>query len=95
MKRSLWLAAVLTGLTLWGGASTATAQGWGYSHYGPRYRPYAYGWRPGPYYRYGYRPYAAPGVFIGGPRIGIGFGGGYAYPPPPVYVAPYPPYPAY
>ena len=94
MKRFLFLAAVLGGLTLCGLPSTAKAQGWGYGYRGPRYRPYAYGWRPGPYYPYGYRPYLAPGVFIGGPRIGIGISPGYVYPPPPppVYgpVYPYP-----
>ncbi len=46
-------------------------------HYGPRYRPYAYGPRYGYYapYRY-YRPYYGPGVslgFGGGPRFGVWF----------------------
>ncbi len=94
MKRILLLAAVAGGWMLYGSASTAKAQGWGYGHYGPRYRPYAYGWRPGPYYPYGYRPYAAPGIYIGAPRIGIGIAPGYAYPPPVMYGPPYP-YPGY
>jgi len=93
MKRILMLTAMLGGLVICGWPSTAQAQ-WGYGYRGPRYRPYyGYGWRPGPYYPYGYQPYVAPGVFIGGPRIGIGISPGYAYPPPPVYGPP--PYPYY
>jgi len=96
MKRFLILAAMVGGLMVCAWPKTVQAQGWRYGYYGPRYRPYGYGWRPGPWYPYGYRPYVAPGVFIGGPRVGIGIGGGYAYPPPPVYGPAYPyPYPAY
>jgi hypothetical protein len=94
MKRILILATIVGGLVLCVRPMATQAQGWGYGYYGPRYRPYGYGWRPGPYYPY--RPYVAPGVFIGGPRIGIGIGTAYPYPPPPVYPPPCAyPYPGY
>ena len=84
MKRFLLIAAAAVGLAFCGFSSTASAAG----PYGWRggYRPYGGYWRGPRFYGYGYRPYVAPGVFIGGPRIGVGIGsGGYGYP------APYPP----
>ncbi len=100
MKRFLLMAVAAAGLTLVGFTSTAKADhymggGWG-GGYG---RGYGYGGFHGgcgPRYGYGYRPYVAPGLFIGGPRVGvgIGIGTGYAYPPPPVYGAGYG-YPGY
>lgn len=85
MKRFLLLAAAVAGLTFCGFSSTAKADGWrhgwhggygGYGHYHGYWGPRSYG--------YGYRPYVAPGVFIGGPRVGFGVGvaPAYAYPGP-------------
>src|SRR5204863_8077795 len=83
MKRFLILAAVMGGLTFAGFASTANAGyggrggyhgGYGHAGYARGYgHGYGYGgWgRP---YGYGYRP----GLFIGTPGLGIGFGTGYA-----------------
>lgn len=88
MKRFLIMAAVLGGMTFAGMGATADAGYWGpgNGHCGYGYR----GWGR-PYGYYGVRPYAAPGIFIGGPRIGVGIGTGYAYPAPyPVYGYGYP-----
>jgi hypothetical protein len=95
MKRFLLLAALVGGFTLIGFTSTAKADrdDWGrggWRGHGRINGGYAYRGRFG--YGYGYRPYAAPGVFIGGPRFGVGIAPAYGYPP--VYGPAYG-YPAY
>jgi|SRR5882672_3127977 len=48
---------------------------YGYRHYGPHYRSYAYA--PRPYYGGGYgRPYYGNSYGYGGPSVSFGFGGG-------------------
>src|SRR5262245_24422474 len=85
MKRFLLIAAAVVGLAFCGFSSTAKADGWRHGWRGG-YGPYRGYWGGPRFYGYRYRPYVAPGVFIGGPRVGIGIGyGAYGYP------APYPP----
>jgi hypothetical protein len=82
MRRFLLLAALVGGLTTIGFTSTAKADryDWGHAGWRGHGRYYGgYGYR-GPY-RYGYRPYVAPGVVIGSPRFSVGFGTAYGYPP--------------